>query len=97
MTDQQFYEIYAVYDRTIQRLETKLFDYKQKNIYADTTEQQEVIDNLISLRQVFHKLRHVNQTLEKGQIEVVIEREKLLNRILRLENEIKNLKENIRI
>lgn len=97
MTDQEFYSIYAVYDRTIQRLESKLFDYKLKNIHANIDEQQEVIDNLISLRQAFHKLRHTNLMLSRGQMDVVIEREKLLNTITRLQKENENLKNNLNL
>ena len=94
MNNLEFYAIYARYDKIIIRLEQKVVEHKIKHLKADLSEQQKVIDDLINLRQMFHKLYHINLTLERGQIEVVIERERLLNRINQLQTENNNLKLN---
>jgi hypothetical protein len=97
MKNDEFYRVYATFDKIIIRHEQKLLQARKKDFNKDFSEQQEVIDTLIYLRGCIHRLYDENLKLKNGQIEVVIEREKLLNRILRLEAENKTLKQNIEI
>lgn len=95
MSDDEFYKIYFQYCELVERLESKILVHLEKNPKADLTEQEGFIRKLLNLRGYFHKLYHINLTLTRGQVEVMIEREKLLNKIKRLETENTNLKNNI--
>ena len=97
MTNDEFYGVYATFDKIIIRHEEKLLEAIKRDKNRDFSEQQEVIDTLLYLRGCIHRLYDESLKLKNGQIEVVIEREKLLNRILRLESENKTLKQNIEI
>lgn len=97
MTNDDFYGLYAKYDRIVIRMEEKLLEARKRDLNKDFSEQQEVIDTLIHLREKFHQLYHLNLILAKNPIEEMIAQKKLLSRISRLEKENETLKQNITI
>ena len=95
MNDNEFYFYYGRIGYVISEMELKLFDFKKKNPDLDTTNAEANINYLKTVQIKFHYLWHENYK----QLQIVgndlLEKERLLNRIVALERENKLLKENI--
>lgn len=95
MSDNEFYFYYGRIGYVIAEMELKLFNFKLKNKDLDTSEPEKNIKYLKAVQTKFHYLWHENYR----QLQLVgadlLEKQLLLNKITRLEKEIKNLKENI--
>lgn len=95
MNDSEFYYYYGRIGYVIAEMELKLLDFQRRNKDLDVSKSQENIDYLKTVQIRFHYLWHENyKQLQQTGVEL-IERERLLNRITKLEIENKLLKENI--
>lgn len=86
ITNQQFYVYYT--DFTI------LIDKMSDSFYTITKED---IKKLRFLREVFHMMYHIQQTMDNGAGKVIEERHNLITKCLRLEKENEKLKNNINL
>ena len=95
LSEQQFYFIYADYSKLIERLLNRLNEYQKRQPLADVTEQLEVIRNVQYLQDCFHKLYHTILIVDNKQGEMFAERKRLLDKIVSLQSENEQLKNNI--
>lgn len=76
-------------------MESKLLEFKKKNRDLDTSAPEKNIEYLKQVQTQFHYLWHENYR----QLQIVgadlLEKQAMLNKIVSLENEIKNLKKDI--
>lgn len=95
MKDSEFYFYYGRLGYVISEMEQKLLDFKKRNRDLDTSESEKNIEYLKKVQTQFHYLWHENYR----QLQLVgadlLEKQRLLNKITKLENEIKNLKKDI--
>jgi len=95
LNDNEFYYYYGRIGYVIADMEGKLIEFKQRNRFLDTTNSENNIAYLKLIQSRFHFLWHENYR----QMQIVgadlLEKEKMLNKIVQLEREIKLLKENI--
>ena len=95
ITNDQFYVYYTDYTVLIDEMNSKLWEAQKRNPLADYRISEKNINNLMFLRELFHVMYHDQQTIENDSGKVMIERNKLINRIHRLEKENENLKKDI--
>jgi len=95
LSEAQFYAIYRDYSTLIEKLSSKVLEFQKRNKNAIVDEQLAMIRNLQYLQDMFHKLYHSLQLIDGKQGEMFAERRRLLDKILSLQKENDNLKNNI--
>ena len=96
MTEEQFYAIYVKFNDVIIRLNEKLLDHKQKFPKSDISAQIELLEDLRFFKDKLHQQWHLLLSLENQHGKWIGERSRLLDKITHLENENKQLKNNIK-
>jgi len=95
LSEAQFYAIYCDYSILIEKLSSKVLEFQKRNKNAIVDEQLAMIRNLQYLQDMFHKLYHSLQLIDGKQGEMFSERRRLLDKIVSLQKENDNLKNNI--
>ena len=95
LTDTQFYKLYGSFEYLITEIEIKLLEARKRALKGNFKDAEDKIEILKSLRNAFHQIWHNQFIIDNNQIKVIQERQKLLSKIITLEIENKNLKENI--
>lgn len=95
LSEEKFYLIHNDYDVIITNMNEKLYTYKLKNPSFDISESLKTINTLRFLQDTFHKQHHVILTLEGQHGNWSSERKRLMDKIIQLEKENVNLKENL--
>jgi len=95
LSEAQFYAIYRDYSTLIEKLSSKVLEFQKRNKNAIVDEQLAMIRNLQYLQDMFHKLYHSLQLIDGKQGEMFAERRRLLDKIVSLQKENDNLKNNI--
>jgi hypothetical protein len=95
MSDNEFYLFYGRMGYVITEMDEKLINFKIKNRYLDTTKVEENIERLKGVQERFHYLWHENYRLMQQTGFELLEKQKLLNTIVKLKRENEMLKENI--
>jgi len=108
INEDQFYEIYRLYEEVITGMNIKLMNFKKKNPELDITESLDTINTLRALQNYWHQLYHHNISLKSTHGRWYNERSELSSawaqkelsleaRIKFLEAENKMLKQDISI
>ena len=95
MSDLEFYIYYGRIGYVITEMEEKLFNFKIKNKDLDTTKAELNINMLKEAQIRFHYLWHENYKLLQQTGTELLEKEKLMNTIIKLRRENDKLKEDI--
>lgn len=95
MNDSEFYFYYGRIGYVISEMELKLLEFKKKNRDLETSAPEKNIEYLKQVQTQFHYLWHENYRQLQILGADLLEKQAMLNKIGRLENEIKLLKENI--
>lgn len=95
MNDNEFYYYYGRIGYVISEMEEKLLHFKIKNKDLDTTKAEDNIKMIKSFQHQFHYLWHENFRLMQQTGFELLEKQKLMNTIVKLKRENENLKQNI--
>lgn len=95
ITNAEFYVNYADYSNLIDNMREKLLKAIGKDGSKDYSEQWKMIETLERLQILFHQMYNEQQTIETESGKVLLERKKLMDRILNLERQNEELKKNI--
>jgi len=95
ITQQEFYVYFTDYTKLIDSMALKLTEAKRKFPNNDFTESEKAINSLRFLRELFHNMYHDQQTIENDSGRVIMERHRLMDKIIKLEQENTNLKKDI--
>ena len=92
LTNAEFYVNYADYSNLIDNMREKLLKAIGTNGNKDYSEQWKMIETLERLQNLYHLMYHSQQQIEVESGKVLVERKKLMDKILSLQRENDNLK-----
>jgi predicted nuclease with TOPRIM domain len=97
LRDTEFYANYTDFTLLIDNMREKLLKAIGTNGNKDYSEQWKMIESLERLQNLYHLMYHSQQQIEIESGKVLLERKKMMDKIYRLENELTELKKNIKI
>ncbi len=97
ITNAEFYVNYADYSNIIDNMREKLLKAIGGNGNRDYSEQWKTIETLERLQNLYHQMYNEQQSIESESGKVLLERKRLLDKIIRLEKENEHLKQNINL
>lgn len=95
LTNAEFYANYADYSNLIDNMRNKLLRAIGANGNKDYSEQWKTIETLERLQTLYHQMYHDQQTIDNQSSKIMLERKKMADKILSLENQLNELKKNI--
>jgi len=95
LTNAEFYVNYADYSNLIDNMREKLLKAMGKDGKKDYSEQWKMIETLERLQVLFHQMYNEQQIIETDSGKVLIERKRLTDKIIALEKQNEELKNNI--
>ncbi len=97
MSNKQFYEYYTDFDTIIDGMRVKLLDAMKRNPKGDYSQPNYTMEKLQRLQIVFHSMYHDQQTIDNDSGKIMMERDKFIKRISKLETEISTIKSNLNL
>lgn len=95
ITNAEFYVNYADFSNLIDNMRDKLLKAIGTNGNRDYSEQWKTIETLERLQNLLHQLYNEQQMIETESGKVLVERKRLMDRIINLERQNEELKKNI--
>lgn len=95
LTYGQFYAFYAHYELISSEMELSIHEAFLINPERCFDVERKTIETIKMLKDVYHAMYHHQQTLDNQSGKVMKERDFLLKKIIKLEQENKNLKESL--
>jgi predicted nuclease with TOPRIM domain len=92
LKDYEFHANYADFSNLIDNMRDKLYNAMGKDGKRDYSEQWKMIETLERLQNLYHLMYHSQQQIEVESGKVLVERKKLMDKILSLQRENDNLK-----
>ena len=97
LSNNQFYVYYSDYEHLINEMEGKILQALEKSPNRDFSEAWEKVDTLKHLQLVYHNMYHFQQSIDNESGKIMKERDFLLKKLIRLEEENNQLKQNLNL